>query len=100
MTALQMSIRVNFCRYGRILKILGGNNPRGQKRAAALLSWIALADRPLKTYEVLDGIVLCKEPFILNQSTKLASEELARYKPLIEIDASGNVSFVHFSVKQ
>ena len=65
-----------------------------------MLSWIASANRPLKTYEVVDGIVLCKDPHLLNESTKLTSQELDRCRPLIEVNDFGKVSFVHFTVKE
>jgi hypothetical protein len=96
----QTSFQANVYRYGRIIEELRQDDPDRLKRATALLSWIACADRPLKTYEVLDGVVLCKDPYQLKESTKLTSQVLNRCKPLIEIDASGNVSFVHFTVKE
>lgn len=98
---LQPSCCANAYRYERLLEDLASDDPQGSlRRATALFSLIALADRPLKTYEAVDGIVLCEHPYQLNESTKLTPRELDRCKPLIEIDTSGNVSFVHFTVKE
>lgn len=99
-TLSQRICQTNMYRYGRILEELRSEDPGRLQRATALLSWIALADRPLKTYEVLDGVVFCKDPYQLKESTKLTPRVLDRCKPLIEIDAFGNVSFVHFTVKE
>lgn len=98
---LQLSCCANACRYDRILEGLAKDDPQGSLgRITALFSLIALADRPLKTYEAVDGIVLCKHPYKLDEFTKLTSGELDRCKPLIEIDTAHNVSFVHFTVKE
>jgi hypothetical protein len=65
-----------------------------------MLSFIAFARWPLKTFEILDGVTLCTPPYRLDESTKLMEQELERCKPLIEVDDRGKVFFVHFTIKK
>jgi hypothetical protein len=82
-------------RYGMLLKRL-----QGDPKARELLAWVALASRPLKVHELLDGVCLARAPFILDRTTKLFQAEIHRCEPLLEIDVNGNVDFVHLSAKE
>ncbi|KAH6703303.1 hypothetical protein BKA61DRAFT_636254 [Leptodontidium sp. MPI-SDFR-AT-0119] len=88
--------------YGRILdRIMDethSNYPCLQ--AIKILEWIACSYRPLKTYELLDGIAFkvgCTE---LNSRTKMRKSVLDSCRPLIEESPSNTVDFVHFSAKE
>jgi hypothetical protein len=64
-----------------------------------ILGLLTHALRPLKYYEVCDGIVFYKERGILNEVTKLGKGVLDMCKPLIEIRQHGYVSLVHFTAR-
>ena len=65
-----------------------------------MLAFVAFAQWPLKTFELLDAVAFCTPPYQLKESTKLMEQELERCKPLIEIDDRGRIFFVHFTVKK
>lgn len=86
--------------YGRLLERIRTDKPRGNcRKAGIILSWIACAERTLKVHELLDAIAL-SSTHELTMRTKLIVQELDRCKPLIEVDRSGRVVFVHFTVKE
>jgi hypothetical protein len=75
--------------------------PTGSLRKTySILSWVACSKRPLRAVELLDGIALSHEPYELSSVSKLSTAELGRCIPLIEVDHSGFVNFVHFSAKE
>lgn len=61
---------------------------------------MACSFRPLKLYELQDGIALHVENTVLNQDTKLMSTIVELCKPLIEEGIGGSIDFVHFSAKE
>ncbi|TVY65596.1 Vegetative incompatibility protein HET-E-1 [Lachnellula suecica] len=88
--------------YGRILdRIVDASNPSSARSIAIrILEWMACSYRPLKTYEILDGIVFRPGSTILNERTKMHDEVLDLCRPLIEDGPSNTLDFVHFSAKE
>jgi hypothetical protein len=70
------------------------------KIAIRILQWIACAERPLKKYEVQDGIVLHDGNTVINDSTKVSKHVFDLCKPLLEDGPGETVRFIHSSVKQ
>ncbi|KAH6714004.1 hypothetical protein BKA61DRAFT_428897, partial [Leptodontidium sp. MPI-SDFR-AT-0119] len=88
--------------YGRIIDRITDESHSNYPRSLAIriLEWIACSYRPLKTFELLDGIVFkvgCTE---LNNRTKMRKSVLDSCRPLIEEGPSNTVDFVHFSAKE
>jgi hypothetical protein len=85
-------------RYGRILdRII--HEKSSSAHAIRILQWMACCYRPLKIYEILDGITL-RPGIILNHRTRMRREILDLCRPLIEDGPSGALDFVHFSAKE
>ena len=68
-------------------------------RAERILGWLAFAYRPLKAWEICDGLVL-NEGSDLNDESKLGAGILNICKPLIEEREGGVVALVHFSARE
>lgn len=94
--------KTNYLRYGRILDRIMDQDHSQHARSLAIriLEWIACAYRPLKTFEVLDGIVFRAGCTELNNRTKMRKSVLDFCRPLIEEGPSNTVDFVHFSAKE
>jgi hypothetical protein len=58
------------------------------------------ARRPLRTIELQDAIVFATGHEALTDRTKLPATVLDLCKPLIQTNAEGYLSFVHFTVKE
>ncbi|KAI9791132.1 MAG: hypothetical protein M1816_004363 [Peltula sp. TS41687] len=88
--------------YGRILaNIKGQLNAKDFEKALRILGWMAFAKRPLKDFELQDGIALHIQNRKLDHDTKLWGNVFDVCKPLIEEDRlHQTVVFVHFSVKE
>ncbi|KAH6710613.1 hypothetical protein BKA61DRAFT_612024 [Leptodontidium sp. MPI-SDFR-AT-0119] len=84
--------------YGRILDRIV------QEPAAALaisiLEWMACSQRPLKVYELVDGISFRPENSSFDARPKMDPEVLNLCRPLIEYGSSNILEFVHFSAKE
>ena len=65
-----------------------------------MLQWIAFSFRPLKKFELQDGIVLHDGNTVLDESTKILVDILDLCKPIIEEGPANTVIFVHFSAKE
>lgn len=77
------------------------NGPSSARSIAIrILEWMACSYRPLKTKEILDGIVFRSGSTALNERTKLHIKVLDLCRPLIEDGPSSIVDFVHFSAKE
>lgn len=66
----------------------------------SVIAWVALSARPLRVHELLAGVAHGTFPHTLNERTRLPASVLELAKPLIEIDHCGQVSFVHFTLKE
>ena len=73
---------------------------RESTRALRILEWLACSFRPLKIYEIQDGITFNLENTILSRETKLKPSFVDLCKPLIEEGPGNTVDFVHYSAKQ
>ncbi|KAI9727859.1 MAG: hypothetical protein M1834_007905 [Cirrosporium novae-zelandiae] len=71
-----------------------------RERALRSLWWLAFRFRPLKEFEIQDGVVFDNDNIFLNLDTKLKEGSLDLCKPLIERRRGGLVDFFHFSVKE
>jgi hypothetical protein len=67
--------------------------------AIRTLEWMACSYRPLKSYEILDGITL-RPDFPILGKTKTHRDALDLCRPLIEDGPSNTIEFVHFSAKE
>ena len=65
-----------------------------------ILQWLLVARRPLRKPELESGIYLGKRRPQILTSDKPRGDVLSVCQPLIDVeyDASGRVSFVHFTV--
>jgi hypothetical protein len=75
---------------------------QGSRRdqATRVLEWIATSYRPLRIYELQDGVSLRPGQMILDETTKVASSVIDVCRPLIQVGRDGLVNFVHFSVRE
>jgi hypothetical protein len=88
-------------RYKSILDRLRSHEDELQRlRAQRILGWLAFAYRPLKAWEICDGLVLQEHGGILDAQSKLAGGALDICKPLIEEREAGTISLVHFSARE
>ncbi|KAF8859961.1 PLU-1-domain-containing protein [Acephala macrosclerotiorum] len=85
--------------YGRILKRIMDEHGTAS-HAIRVLQWMACCCRPLKIYEILDGITLRPTCPTLNCKTRIRKEVLDLCRPLIEDGPSETLDFVHFSAKE
>ncbi|TVY35124.1 Vegetative incompatibility protein [Lachnellula occidentalis] len=84
--------------YGRLLdRIINGS---GRSDAIRILEWMACSYRPLKSYEILDGIAFQPGSTTLDEKTKMHKKVLDLCRPLIEDGPSNTLDFVHFSAKE
>lgn len=61
---------------------------------------MACSFRPLKTFEIQDGLVFKTLECLLNDETKPKKSLLDLCKPIIEEGVGNTVDFVHFSAKE
>jgi hypothetical protein len=61
---------------------------------------MACSFRPLKTFEIQDGLVFTTPDSLLNDETKPNKSLLDLCKPIIEEGVGNTVDFVHFSAKE
>jgi hypothetical protein len=73
---------------------------RESARALRILEWLACSFRPLKIYEIQDGITFNLHNTILSDKTKLKSGFVDLCKPLTEEGPGNIVDFVHYSAKE
>lgn len=73
---------------------------RDANRALKILEWLACSFRPLKVFEIQDGITFGPDNTVLSDETKLKSGFVDLCKPLIEEGPGGTVDFVHYSAKE
>jgi hypothetical protein len=69
-------------------------------QATRILEWIASSYRPLRIYELQDGVSLRPGQTMLNEKTKVASSVIDVCRPLIQVGRDGIINFVHFSVRE
>ncbi|KAH0560092.1 hypothetical protein GP486_003385 [Trichoglossum hirsutum] len=70
------------------------------EKASRILEWIALAKRPMKKIELLDGVTLHRGNSQLNEKTRLWERVIDVCKPLVEDGPNGTVVFIHFTVQE
>jgi len=68
-------------------------------QAIRIMEWIASSYRPVKVYEVQDGVSLRPGQTTLDEKTKVASSVIDVCRPLIQVGRDGAIKFVHFSVR-
>ncbi|KAL9622931.1 MAG: hypothetical protein Q9160_002649 [Pyrenula sp. 1 TL-2023] len=87
--------------YKSILDRIGKYPDENQQlHARKILGLMAFALRPLRYYEVCDGLVFQDDHGVLNEDTRVGKGILNICKPLIEEQTAGLMSLVHFSVKE
>lgn len=95
-----VSHHADFCSYENILtRLRSRGDEKQQLRAERILGWLAFACRPLKAWEICDGLVF-HEGKILNEETKLGAGVLDICKPLIEERDNETIALVHFSARE
>jgi hypothetical protein len=91
---------INSHRYKNILhRLRSYEDDRQRLRAERILGWLTLTFRPLKAWEVCDGLVF-HEREMLNNETKLSAGVLDICKPLVEEREGGTIALVHFSARE
>ena len=88
--------------YGRILqRLLDENNSLyAYQKAMRILEWASCSSRPLRIYEILDGIILEPGNTNLSREKKLNNAIIDICKPILEEGPGGTLQFVHFSAKE
>ncbi|KAG4441376.1 hypothetical protein IFR05_003133 [Cadophora sp. M221] len=87
--------------YRRILdRVQSEYSAYSSKKAILILQWMACSFRPLKTFEIQDGLVFAAPDCLLNDETKPNKSLLDLCKPIIEEGIGNTVDFVHFSAKE
>jgi hypothetical protein len=71
-----------------------------REKAARILEWIALAKRPMKKLELLDGVSLHRDNCQLNERTRLWGQVIDLCKPLVEDGPNETIVFIHFTVQE
>ena len=100
MSGGSVSPRADFRSYENILTRLRSCGDESQQlRAERILGWLTFACRPLKAWEICDGLVF-HESKILNEETKLGAGVLDICKPLIEEHDNETIALVHFSARE
>ncbi|KAF2191711.1 hypothetical protein K469DRAFT_804454 [Zopfia rhizophila CBS 207.26] len=100
-TTLRVSQAVRPVLYGRVygrLKALIDRRNHG--KALRILKWMCFSQRPMKYYELLNGVASTPQNPTLCEDSKMVKQALDLCKPLIEELPDGNIMFVHFSVKE
>lgn len=87
--------------YRRILdRIKCEYSEYSSQKAITILQWMACSFRPLKAFEIRDGLVFAAPDSSLNEETKPNKNLLDLCKPIIEEGVGNTVCFVHFSAKE
>jgi hypothetical protein len=87
--------------YDRILDgFMARTNADNRETTVRILQWIACASRPLRKFEIQDGVALHDATINLNDNTKLSEQVLDLCKPLIEDGPHKTITFVHFTVRE
>ncbi|KAH7343012.1 hypothetical protein BKA65DRAFT_587311 [Rhexocercosporidium sp. MPI-PUGE-AT-0058] len=87
--------------YRRILdRIQSDYSTYSSEKAILILQWMACSFRPLKTFEIQDGLVFATSDCVLNDDTKSNKSLLDLCKPIVEEGVGNTVDFVHFSAKE
>lgn len=95
------SQHTNIYRYGRILdRGIYELSERESTWALRILEWLACSFRPLKLYEIQDGITFHINNNTLSDETKLKPGFVDICKPLIEEAPGNTIEFVHYSAKE
>lgn len=99
---LNVSIQTaNESSYRRVLdRIESDYSDYSSEKAILILQWMACSFRPLKTFEISDGLVFATPDSLLNDETKPNKSLLDLCKPIIEEGVGNIVDFVHFSAKE
>jgi hypothetical protein len=93
--------QLTFSSYERILNRIMDDDrpPSARSMAMRILEQMSCSYRPLKKYEILDGISL-RPGYTILSKTKIHKDALDLCRPLIEDGPSNTIEFVHFSVKE
>lgn len=70
-----------------------------QRTAVRILQWAAVAQRPLKRYELESGVVLDARVSRITEATRARGDIISLCHPVLDIvdGPSGAVSFIHFT---
>ena len=94
-----MAFADRYSRYDRILNRISQQlNAQDCGKVSRILEWIALAKRPLKKIELMDGVTLHRDNSQLNEKTRLWEQVTDLCKPFVEDGPNGTIVFIHFTV--
>ena len=71
-----------------------------REKASRILRWMTMAKRPLKKFELLDGVTLHRHNSQLNEKTRLWEQVVDLCKPLVEDGPNGTIAFIHSTVRK
>ena len=85
-----------------VSKICGDSQHPNYQRVIRILQWMLVAKRPVKRYEVEDGIVLDGKIREITETTKVRGDILSLCSPFLVVDTGpeGHVRFVHFTAQE
>jgi hypothetical protein len=88
-------------RYDRIFeKIRTVGDASTRDIANRLLEWLTYSKRPLKLYELLNGLGFDPATTVVQGPKLVSARAVELCKPVVEISKGGSVDFVHFSAKE
>lgn len=82
------------------MRIFQNKDKATKERGHRILQWLCHAKRPLKSFELLNGVSLTTENPFLTEDTLLTKRTLDICKPLIEVRSDDFVTLIHFSVHE
>jgi hypothetical protein len=90
-----------YSRYDRVVNhIRQQMDTQDREKATRILEWMALAKRPLKKFELLDGVTLHRGNTQLNEKTRLWEKVIDLCKPFVEDGPNETIVFIHFTVQE
>ncbi|CAN9120026.1 unnamed protein product [Alternaria alternata] len=86
--------------YSRIVHRIMLYPIQSRERTTNILKWMLCSRRPLRVIELQDAIVFASGAVSLSERSKLPPNIVDLCKPLIQTDDNGQISFVHFTVRE
>jgi hypothetical protein len=90
-----------YSRYDRVVNHIRRQiDTPDREKATRILKWMTLAKRPLKKFELLDGVTLHRGNSQLNEKSRLWEQVIDLCKPLVEDGPNETIVFIHFTVRE
>lgn len=77
------------------------SDPPTREKLDHIFEWLAYSNRPLKCFELMNGIAMSFADFeTVKRPKTIGTGMLDLCKPVIEVSANGKVTLVHFSARE